>query len=165
MARKPPPPSKPRHTKADVMAAIRKRRGKLYLAAADLRITPQTLRNYMRRWPDVRKAVAEAKGKMLDVAESKLLTAIEKGQPWAICFYLKCQAKQRGYVERTEQRIGGDAKAPLTVEHARKLTDDERLAAIRDLAGRVCQRRLGTVDAGGTEAAGRAPGTNGQSGA
>jgi hypothetical protein len=24
------------------------------------------------------------------------------GEPWAVCFYLKCQAKDRGYIERTE---------------------------------------------------------------
>jgi hypothetical protein len=33
------------------------------------------------------------------------------------CFYLKCQAKDRGYVERIEQRIGGDDTAsPIQIE-------------------------------------------------
>jgi hypothetical protein len=25
-----------------------------------------------------------------------------KGEAWAVCFFLKCQARERGYVERTE---------------------------------------------------------------
>ena len=37
-----------------------------------------------------------------DFAESKLHIAIGRGQAWAICFFLKCRAKDRGYVERSE---------------------------------------------------------------
>jgi len=34
------------------------------------------------------------------MAENKLLDAVEKRQAWAVCFYLKCQGKKRGYIEQ-----------------------------------------------------------------
>jgi hypothetical protein len=112
-----PKRSKPKHTTASIVAAVKKRKGKLYLAAADLGITTQTLRNYARRWKEVRNAIHEAKGRMLDVAEDKLFQAIAKGEAWAICFFLKTQGKHRGYVERVEKRHGGDKTAsPIKTE-------------------------------------------------
>jgi len=49
----------------------------------------------------------------MDVAEAALLRAIQKGEAWAVCFFLKCKAKQRGYSERTE--ITGPAGKPVQV--------------------------------------------------
>ena len=147
-------------TKEAAIAAIRKRRGKLYLAAADLGITRQALWGYTRRWPEVREAVAEAKGKMLDVAEDKLFKAIDRGQAWAICFFLKTQGKRRGYVERTEQKLSGDPKAPVLQQG---LSDEERLRRIQSLAQRVLSRRAAAADPGGAPGAGFS--ANGQSAA
>lgn len=116
-----------KHAQATVIAAVKKRDGKLYLAAADLDVTAQTLRNYAKRWPDVRQAIREAKGRLLDHAESKLFQAIDKGEAWAVCFFLKCQGKRRGYVERSELRHGGDPKAPIQVAPARDIVDLDKL--------------------------------------
>ena len=104
--------AKTKHVKEAVIAAVQERKGKLYLAAADLGVTTQTLRNYAKRWPAVQEAIHEAKGKLLDIAEDKLAEAVERGEAWAICFTLKTQGKDRGYVERNEHRHGGDGKAP-----------------------------------------------------
>jgi len=39
---------------------------------------------------------------MLDNAESVLYKAVLNGEAWAVCFFLKCQGKSRGYIERQE---------------------------------------------------------------
>jgi hypothetical protein len=42
-------------------------------------------------------------GVLLTRVVAPLLNAIKEVQAWAVCFYLKCQAKERGYVERPPQ--------------------------------------------------------------
>jgi hypothetical protein len=49
---------------------------------------------------------------MLDFAESKLQGAIEAGASWAVCFFLKCKGKARGWVER--QELTGPSGGPVT---------------------------------------------------
>jgi hypothetical protein len=122
------PRAKTKLSSVQVVTAIKGRNGKLFLAAADLGITTQTLRNYAKRWPEVREAVREAKGRMRDTAESQLFAAIDRGEAWAVCFYLKTQGKRRGYVERSEHRHGGDAKAPPV-----KVEDTQRRADVQAL--------------------------------
>ena len=51
----------------------------------------------------------------LDYVESKLFELIDKGHPSAIIFFLKCQGKHRGYVERQEVtgRDGAEVILPV----------------------------------------------------
>ena len=49
---------------------------------------------------------------MLDFAESKLQAAIATGASWAVCFFLKCKGKARGWVER--QELTGPSGGPVT---------------------------------------------------
>ena len=48
----------------------------------------------------LRLALEDIREGNLDMAESKLLEAVEKKQAWAVYFYLKCQGKRRGYIEQ-----------------------------------------------------------------
>lgn len=45
------------------------------------------------------------KESLLDFAESKLAELIAQGDKTAIIFFLKCQGKKRGYIERQETEI------------------------------------------------------------
>jgi hypothetical protein len=47
-------------------------------------------------------AIKEERERMTDVAEMALFDAIKEGEGWAVCFYLKTQGKERGYIERHE---------------------------------------------------------------
>jgi hypothetical protein len=40
---------------------------------------------------------------VVDATKLKLHEAVQRGEPWAVCFTLKCLAKDRGYVERQER--------------------------------------------------------------
>jgi hypothetical protein len=79
---------------------IRRKKGLLYDAAIQLGISYKTILNYLNKYPEAREAYEECSGRMLDLAEAKLFEAVQKGQPWAICFFLKSKGKARGYQEK-----------------------------------------------------------------
>jgi len=62
---------------------------------------------FVERHPSLKAVLHEARESMKDHAESALHAAVIARESWAVCFYLKCQAKDRGYIERTELQ-GGD---------------------------------------------------------
>lgn len=120
-------------TDAEIIDAVKKTKGLLTVAARRLGVTRKTLHNRMTSSEAVREAVVEARDHTTDIAESELFKAVKKGEAWAVCFYLKCQAKERGYVERKE--VTGAKGGPIEINAAeiqRRLT-----SRITDLANRV----------------------------
>ena len=93
----------PKRTDKDIIQAIRNSRGLIAAAARKLGVSRRTIYNRMEKSEDIREAVDEARDFTMDVAEAKLFQAIEAGESWAVQFYLKCQAKHRGYMERIQQ--------------------------------------------------------------
>ena len=57
--------------------------------------TDENYKAWIEEMPEYRK----------DFVEHQLLTAIKNGNMTGIIFYLKTQAKDRGYIEKTEQSI------------------------------------------------------------
>lgn len=100
-----------------VAAALREARGIISYACQLLGCSRSTIYNYMERYPEVLAAKVEAKEELKDVAESQLIQAIENREGWAICFFLKTQAKDRGYNERRE--ISGEAGGPIAIRLVR----------------------------------------------
>jgi len=104
-----------------IIQAIHNSQGLLTVAAASSGIGYRTIMRYIKDYPSVAEAAIEAKERMIDFAESKLLGNIKAGDNTAIIFYLKTQAKHRGYIERAEvSGIGGE---PIRYEIEAK--DDE----------------------------------------
>lgn len=96
------------YTPEQVIAALEATSGRAYMAADRLRCSAVTVYNYARRYKEVQDVFEHHKGKRLDIAESKLWEAVLNGEAWAVCFYLKTQGKQRGYVEKNiTQHEGG----------------------------------------------------------
>ncbi len=102
-----------KYTPEKIITAIEKAHGKVSLAARSLKCSRQTIMNYAKEYPDVKQALEDSRELTLDIAEDKLFNAIKKGHAWAICFYLKTQGKQRGYIERHEH--GGTDGEPIEV--------------------------------------------------
>jgi len=95
---------------ARLLHALQEHQGLMAPAAAAAGITYQTARRYAQQHPEVRAAQEDARERLIDVAEGKLQELIRQGNLGAICFYLKCQAKHRGWVERGEIcGVGGGA--------------------------------------------------------
>ena len=91
-----------KYTVEQVIAALKKTRAAVYLAADELHCVPKTVYNYAKRYASVRDCIEAEDGKVTDTAELKLASAILNGEPWAILFRLRTKGKSRGYVERQE---------------------------------------------------------------
>lgn len=119
---------KKRHTVA-VMAEALRRGGGIVAAAVEILkqdgrpASDQKVRRWIKHYPSVAAAVDDARERNLDVAESKLLTAIKESEDWAIKFYLETQGKGRGYTKRSE--IAGVPGQPLMVTDAREWLTDQ----------------------------------------
>ncbi len=87
------------------------------------------IRSYIDRYPELQAVVKSIEGETLDLAETKLISMMKKGgknQLRAVCFYLKCKGKGRGYVGRSE--VTGADGVPLYPERhidLSRLTDKE----------------------------------------
>lgn len=120
------------HRPAFVSEAIMASAGIVAHAAEMLRVTPQTVRRYIREFPECAQAVIEAREKNCDLAETKLLQNIKDGREASIFFYLKTQAKSRGYIEGRE--ISGPNGGPIPYQERNidetKLTHEQQLALL-----------------------------------
>jgi hypothetical protein len=89
-------------TNAEIIEAITKCRGLLYLASNVLSVNYQTLAERVNNDPELQDAVKDQRGKTLDMAEAKLMQAVDKGEQWAITMLLRTLGRERGFVERQE---------------------------------------------------------------
>jgi hypothetical protein len=103
-----------------VEAELRKVRGNVSAVARVFRVTRQAIIYHINKSQTLKQAVIDAREERLDQAESSLDKAIRREEAWAVCFALKTQGKNRGYVERTETRA---------------MTDDDIDREIEQLAG------------------------------
>jgi replication-associated recombination protein RarA len=97
----------------EVIAALRKGNGYVSQAAAVLKCSSQTVYNYADRHPTIRAEWDDIREARHDFVENALHKSIRDGNVTAQIFYLKTQAKHRGYVER--QEVTGADGADLTI--------------------------------------------------
>jgi len=93
--------------------AIRNAGGFITIAAKQLGISQPGLSRRIQKSEKLKEVLAETREQYLDLAESKLISAVKGGESWAICFYLKCKGKDRGYVER--QQVDATVDGGITV--------------------------------------------------
>jgi hypothetical protein len=86
-------------------------RGLITSIAKKLGCSRPTVYSLMERYPAFKQAVADEREVQTDHVESKLFEQIDQGNITAIIFYLKTQAKNRGYIER--QEVTGADGEPL----------------------------------------------------
>ena len=105
-----------RYTAQEVADALKEAKGFISVAARRLGCIDQTVRNYVDRYAACKQAILDARESMIDLAEGKLYQNINEGDNTAIIFFLKTQAKHRGYVERSEVtgKDGGAVNIRLT---------------------------------------------------
>ena len=99
-----------------IIAALGESHGMIAPAARSLGCSRDTIRRYLAEYAEIAQAIADEREATTDLAENKLRDAIIRGEAWAICFYLKCMAKDRGYVERAE--LTGGNGAPVKIRLA-----------------------------------------------
>ncbi len=109
-------------------------------AARSLCCTPQTVRNYLERYPALAQVMAEERELIVDTAELKLHSAVRRGEPWAVCFTLKCLGKDRGYAERQERAGPGGQPVPSGDQGTVFVlggTTEQYIAKLREVRARV----------------------------
>lgn len=87
----------------DIVAKVYKENaGNLSLTADVLGIDRSTLWEWRKKFPELEQKLHDYDESLGDLAESKLMMAINEGNLTAIIFYLKTKHKGRGYVEGQE---------------------------------------------------------------
>ena len=116
-------------TVEEMAKALTESRGFKTVAARRLGCDWHTVDNYCKKHPELDDVLQQAHESALDQAEVALHSLIspprdaEGNYKWppnlgAICFFLKCQGKSRGYIERVEHDLRGD------MTYSIKLPDD-----------------------------------------
>jgi hypothetical protein len=98
-----------KYTQEQMIKALEESKGLIAPAARALGCSRDTIRSYLEEYTAVARAKLDQQEAVKDMAENALYAAILRGEAWAICFYLKCMAKDRGYVERAELTGGNGA--------------------------------------------------------
>jgi hypothetical protein len=96
-----------------MIAALKKTKGMVYLAADELGCHAETVLNYADRYKSVRDEINTQREKVVDIAELKLYQKIMDGDDGMIKYYLSRRGKSRGYTTGTE--ISGPGGGPLEV--------------------------------------------------
>lgn len=101
------------YTDEAMVKALTETRGLVYLAAELVGCHYDTIYDRAKVSKPVADAMRRERGKVVDVAESKLFGYIDDGEAWAIQFALRNLGKDRGYVERQEVEQKTEAKLRL----------------------------------------------------
>jgi len=99
---------------ADIIAALEKTHGMVYLAAESLGCSAMTIYRRAAKEKKIQNTIDSHRGKLIDKAELKLEQAVMNGEPWAVTLTLKSLGKNRGYVER--QEVTGADGGAIVVE-------------------------------------------------
>jgi hypothetical protein len=102
-----PTPKKRRQLYSDkkIIAALTVTNGGVYLAAKKIGCAVSTIYDRADANPAIQQVIDEMRGELVDLAEAALKKAVAEREGWAVCFTLKTQGKQRGYVERQEHEV------------------------------------------------------------
>jgi hypothetical protein len=102
-----------KYTQEQMIKALEESKGLIAPAARALGCSRDTIRSYLAEYEDIAQAIADQREAVTEMAENALYQAILDREAWAVCFYLKCMAKDRGYTERAE--VTGPSGAPVKI--------------------------------------------------
>ena len=127
-------------TDADIIAAIEASDGTKTDVARKLGVHRNTVSRYIRENPVFAEAFERVLDARLDDAESALQALIRAGDLGAIIFFLKCQGKRRGYIEKQViEHEGGLSVTSNSREH--KIIEFKGLGASERVALAVTSLR------------------------
>jgi len=94
-------------TVKQIEIALRKTGGMISTTAKKLNCSQGNISSRIKKSKYLQEVLEETTTAHLDLAESNLIKLIKDKNLGAICFYLKCKAKKRGYIEsiHVEQEV------------------------------------------------------------
>lgn len=131
-------PADIRRRKEIILKVLKRTRLNTAQACEAAAITRQTYYVYLREDPEFKKAVCELDEARIDYAESKLMSMVGKEVPAAVCFFLKCKGKSRGYVEKSETVHSGEVKHTHTIEQNLNSLEEDKLASLAQIIDGEC---------------------------
>jgi len=93
--------------------ALRATGGFVSQTAKKLNCSQETIYKRVAASEHLKQVRHEIEESYLDLAESKLIKKMNEADLGALCFYLKCKGKHRGYVEKQQLEHSGDAQNPV----------------------------------------------------
>lgn len=87
-------------TKKQIAKALKSCGGFVSQTAKKLNVSASNIYAWMDRHPELKELKQDIEESYLDLAETKLLKLVDSADLGAVCFYLKCKGKKRGYVEK-----------------------------------------------------------------
>ena len=97
-----------------VIEQLERSHGNIAHAAGKLNTSRATLHKYVNEHATVAAALADIREATKDNAETMLYDRMRTSDTLLI-FYLKTQAKDRGYVERVQNEVSGEGGGPVVV--------------------------------------------------
>lgn len=115
----------------EVIRELIKVKGNVMQAAKNMDLPRSTLSGYIQADDSLVELLNECRQEIVDNAETALHRAVLTGEAWAVCFTLKTQGKNRGYIEREKDPRIPDLEAFLN-ELPRSLSNAIREAAKKE---------------------------------
>jgi hypothetical protein len=112
--------------KRKVIEALQFHRGIVQNACRDAEIHRSTFYAWCDQDEEFAREVKSIKEDSIDFVESKMMKRIDEGSDTMIIFFLKTQAKKRGYVERQEFAVDNQRPdfSELTTEEIKRLLNE-----------------------------------------
>jgi hypothetical protein len=113
--------------KKKVLEQLRLHKGIVTSACDSSGIHRSTFYAWIDQDDDFAREVKSIKEDAIDFVESRMMKRIEEGSDTMIIFFLKTQAKKRGYVERQEVAVNDQRPdlSELTTDEIKRLLNEE----------------------------------------
>lgn len=99
----------------EVKEQISKAHGNLSTVARTFNVSRTTLYKFLARHPEIKEVITDEREKMIDNVESTLYNQALDGNTAAMIFFLKTQAKSRGYIEGPESPSNDHESVPISL--------------------------------------------------
>ena len=106
---------KRRVTDEEIAVLLEKSGGFKSRVAKQVGLSVSAVCKRVQRSEMLQEACRNVEETVLDIAESGLIAAAQRGEAWAICFILKCKGRKRGWIERQDIafNMGGESPPPF----------------------------------------------------
>lgn len=100
-------------TKDKVAQMIVKKAGNISEVARAMKVSRKAVYAKINQHEDLAELLADTRAELIDLAESKLRSQIDKENITAIIFTLKTQGRNRGYIEKLDLNISSEVQSIL----------------------------------------------------
>jgi len=101
-------------TKDTIVQAIKDSYGITSRVAKRLGVDWHTADKYIKKYKDAQQAQSDEQNFVADLAEGKLFEAINRGEAWAIKFFLSMKGQSRGYISTPVIKL--ENEEPLNIQ-------------------------------------------------